>query len=210
MFQEKATQWRHKWYITTVLTAWVGTPYALCCWMIPCYVCVRLCAPVVLHSPLLPNTILSWSAGPLQGRRMTARLWSAIGWDGHPSQHLPITLPWRRVGSVWVMAGVWRSVARRKLCVNMGGERCQWPGGKGARDSVGKCEGETFATWMKESLTGSKGHLEVCWAIYVYRWACASVYMETYYACVYVCIIMFFHVCTVRSIECSVKGAICV
>lgn len=40
MFQEKATQWRHKWYITTVLTGWAGTPYALCCWIIPCYVCV--------------------------------------------------------------------------------------------------------------------------------------------------------------------------
>lgn len=94
-------------------------------------VCVCFCAPVALLSPLLPNTILSWSAGPLQGRCMTTRLWSAIGWNGHPSQHLPITLPWRRVGSVVVMAGVWHSIARRKLCVNMGGERCQWPGGRG-------------------------------------------------------------------------------
>lgn len=42
-FQEKATQWPHKWYITTVVTAWVGTPYALCCWMIPWDVCFFLC-----------------------------------------------------------------------------------------------------------------------------------------------------------------------
>lgn len=39
------------------------------------------------------------------------------------------------------MAGVRHSVARRKLCVNMGDERCQWSGGKGVRDSVGKCGG---------------------------------------------------------------------
>lgn len=94
-------------------------PHTLCAaeWSIAMCVGVCLCAPVASHSPVIPNTILSWSAGPLQGRRMTTRLSSAIGWSGHPSQHLPITLPWRRVGSAEVMAGVRHSLARRKLCV---------------------------------------------------------------------------------------------
>lgn len=128
-----------------------GDPIALCCWMIPCYVCMRLCLPLVLHSPLLPNTLLH-SARPLQGL-MTTCFWSAIGWNGYPSQHLPITLPWRRVGSTVVLAGVRHSNARRKLRVNMGVERCQRWERRGVRNCVGKSPRKRFATWMKESLT---------------------------------------------------------
>lgn len=142
MFQEKATQWRHKWYITTLVTAWAGTPYALCCWMIPRDVCFCVCLMWRIH-PFFP---VPSSAGQSDHCRvswyMTTQLCSAIGWEWHPSLHLPIMLPWRQVGNFEVVAGVRHSVARRKLCVNMGGERCQRPGGKRVRNSVGKCEGK--------------------------------------------------------------------
>lgn len=201
MFQENAAQWRHKWYITTALTAWAGTPYALCCWMIPCYVSVRLCALVCCIHGLFSTFILSWSAGPLQGLTAHDNLTMICYWLKRASiyKHLPITLPWRQVGSVVVMAGVRHSDARRKLCVNTGAERCQWPGGNGVRDCVGNCEGESYE-W--KSLPGSKEHLEVCWS--------AQQYIQGL-LCICLCLHCYVVPCaTVRSAECSVKEAICV
>lgn len=109
-------------------------------------VCLMWCIHPFFHS-----AILSWSVGPLQGLVVHDNpLCSAIGRKWHPSLPLPIMLPWRQVGNFEVVAGVRHSVARRKLCVNMGGERCQRPGGKRVRNSVGKCEGKRLATSMKD------------------------------------------------------------
>ena len=66
-----------------------------------CRRCVAF-TPSLQHRPqLVKQTTVGWSP------RMTTRLWLAIGREGDPAQHLPIILPWRRVGNVEVMAGVW-------------------------------------------------------------------------------------------------------
>lgn len=98
--------------------------------------CVLLCASVVLHSPLRSCNILSWpswtTAGPLNSTLI--HYWPRRA----PSQNLPITLPWRWFGQVVVIAGVWHSVARRKLRVNVGGKTRQQSDAKRSKELCGK------------------------------------------------------------------------
>lgn len=185
MFHERAAQWRHKWYITTELTARAGTPYALCRWTSPCYECVRLCAPVVLHSLL--NTILSWASAGSHG-----------AWQPHSdlllaqmSIHLS-TCQSRCHGDGLAKLGEWQ------------GSGTALPGGscvliwvvKDARGQ-GEMGYETLwenvggVIWMKGSLTGSNGHLEVYWAVCVCRWAyeglCICICLHYYvFPCVHI------------------------
>lgn len=80
MFQEKATQWGHKWYITTVLTAWAGTPvrFVLAEWSHAMCVAARLTLRRI-HSFLPPPSAAGQPDDCGSSQRMTTLIWAAIG-----------------------------------------------------------------------------------------------------------------------------------
>lgn len=116
-----------------------GPPYALCLLNVPMQRVLLRASHCVAFTPSFQRRLQLVSRTTAGARRAwQPRSEPPLAKKGDPSQELPITLPWRRVGNFALMAGVWQRAARRKLCVNMGGKRCQWSERSGVRNYVGK------------------------------------------------------------------------